>query len=99
MEIFNYLVFVILPIFGLGLQAALLPVLFFLKSRGWLQNYAFAIAGAIVGIGFGYGFANLGSALDYAALVIASVSLFGAFCGLGWWYLLVKRLDANVDSS
>ena len=56
MEIFNYFVFVILPVFILGFQALLLPALFFLKSRDWLQSYAFALGGAIVGIGFGYAF-------------------------------------------
>jgi len=99
MDIFNYLVFVILPIFILGFQALLLPVLFFLKSRAWLQHYAFTVSGAITGIGFGYVFANVSGLQGSMALVIASVSLFGALSGSIWWYPLVKRLETDIDSS
>jgi hypothetical protein len=99
MDIFNYFVFVIVPVFGLGFQALLLPVLFFLKARSWLRSYAFAIAGCVVGIGFGYGFADVGGAQEALAAVIGSVALFGAVSGLCWWYVLVKRLEPDVDPS
>jgi hypothetical protein len=99
MDIFNYLVFVILPIFVLGFQALLLPVLFFLKSRNWLQSYAFMTSGGIVGFGFGYVYANLSGLKASIVLVMLSVSAFGALSGLFWWYLLVKRLEADGDSS
>ena len=97
MEIFNYLVFVILPIFVLGFQAVLLPVLFFLKSRSWLQSYAFAAGGGIAGTGYGYVYANLSGLQEFMAVVLLSVSLFGALSGWGWWYLLVKRIDPDGD--
>ena len=100
MEIFNYFAFVIVPIFLLGFQALLLPVFFFLKSRNWLQNYAFAVAGALTGIGFGYVFAAVsGLQQSAAALAMASVCAFGALSGLFWWYLLVKRLENDGDVS
>jgi len=99
MEIFNYFVFVILPIFGLGFQALLLPILFFLKSRNWLQTYAFVASGAVTGIGFGYLFAGVGGAQQYAAVVILAVSAFGALSGLFWWYQLVKRFADEADQS
>jgi hypothetical protein len=99
MEIFNYFVFVILPVFGLGFQALLLPILFFLKSRNWLRSYSFAASGAIAGIGFGYLFAGLGGAQQYATHVALAVSGFGALSGLFWWYLLVKRFEGETDHS
>ena len=95
MEIFNYLIFVILPIFILGFQAVLLPILFFLKARNWLQSYAFAIGGAIAGAGFGYVYAYLSGLQQSLALVMLSVGIFGACSGLFWWYLLVKRAEPN----
>ena len=95
MEIFNYLVFVILPIFILGFQAVLLPILFILKARNWLQSYAFAIGGAIAGTGFGYVYAYLSGLQQYLAIVLLSVGIFGALSGLFWWYLLVKRAEAD----
>ena len=76
-----------------------MPALFFLKSRDWLQSYAFALGGAIVGIGFGYVYANLSALQGSMALVILAVSLFGALSGLFWWYLLVKRGETDGDSS
>ena len=99
MDIFNYFVFWILPIFILGFQALLLPVLFFLKSRTWLQNYAFMISGAIVGLGFGYVYANLAALQAYMVLVMLAICSFGALSGLFWWYLLVKRSETDAGHS
>ena len=99
MAAFNYIVFVILPIFVLGFQALLLPALFFLKSRNRLDSRAFAFAGGIIGVGFGYVFATVSGLQAFMALVILSVSLFGTLSGWCWWYLLVKRLSGEVDGS
>jgi hypothetical protein len=98
MEIFNYTVLVILPIFMLGFQALLLPVLFFLKSRAWLAHWAFAAGGAVIGIGFGYVFANVSGLGGSLAVAIAAVTLFGALSGWIWWYPLVKRLGSDTSS-
>jgi len=91
MELFNYFVFVIMPIFILGFQALLLPILFFLKARNWLQGRAFLLSGAIAGTAFGYLFAHVGGAQQYLALVVVVVGLFGALSASFWWYVLVKR--------
>ncbi len=96
MEIFNYLVFVILPIFILGFQALLLPVLFFLKSRAWLAHYSFTVGGAVTGVGFGYVFANVSGLDGSMAVAILAVTLFGAVSGWVWWYPLVKRLGSDT---
>lgn len=98
MEIFNYIVLVLLPIFMLGFQAVLLPVLFFLKSRAWLAHYAFTVSGAVTGIGFGYLFANVSGMGGSLAVVILGVTLFGALSGAVWWYPLVGRLGSDTQN-
>ena len=90
-----YFVFVIVPVFLLAFQALLLPVFFLLKSRGWLGLPAFCIAGAIVGVGFGYVFAQF-SDPDTVAAACAAIAAFGALSAAGWWYLLVKREGAET---
>ena len=90
MDALYYFVFVIVPVFLLGFQAVLLPVFFFLKGRGWLQLPAFCTAGALVGVVFGYLFAQF-SGPDAVAAACAAVAAFGALSAAGWWYLLVKR--------
>jgi hypothetical protein len=85
-----YFIFVIVPIFFLGFQAALLPAFFFLKGRGWLSLQAFAVAGVLVGAGFGYVFAQL-SGVHTPLLACLAVAVFGAISAAGWWFVLVKR--------
>lgn len=92
----NHFVFVLLPIFGLGFQAVLLPVFFFLKARGWLSLLAFTVAGALTGSAFGYVFAGFtGTQSTFVACL--GVATFGVISASGWWYLLVKREPDQVD--
>jgi len=90
--------FVLVPIFGLGLQAVLLPVFFFLKGRNWLSPLAFTVAGAIVGTGYGYLFAQFTGA-QTALIACLAVAIFGALSAAGWWYLLVKREGVDRDAA
>lgn len=89
-----YFVFVIVPVFLLAFQALLLPVFFFLKGRRWLSLRAFATGGGLMGIGFGYLFAQF-SGTQSALATCVSVGVFGLISGGGWWYLLVKRESAT----
>ena len=91
----NQFVFVLLPIFGLGFQAVLLPVFFFLKGRGWLSPQAFTVAGAIAGTAYGYVFAGFTGAPS-TLVACLGIAIFGALSATGWWYLLVKR-EADQD--
>ena len=93
-----YLVFVLVPVFLLAFQALLLPVLFFLKGRGWLGLNAFAAAGVVVGAVFGYLFGGISGA-ETVWVPSGSVAVFGALSGAGWWYLLVKREGARLENS
>ena len=86
----NHFVFVLLPIFGLGFQAVLLPVFFFLKARSWLSLLAFSVAGALTGTVYGYVFAGFTSTQS-TLVACLGVAIFGALSATGWWYLLVKR--------
>lgn len=91
MAAFNYVVFVLLPIFAVLFQGLLLAVLFFLKRRGWLRAQTFAVAGALAGLGFGYLYAVVSGSEAHLLAVIVGSGVFGLLSGLFWWYLLVKR--------
>jgi len=92
----NHFVFVLLPVFGLGFQAILLPVFFFLKARDSLSLLAFASAGALTGTGYGYVFAQFTGAQSQLVACLG-VAAFGVVSAGGWWYLLVKREDTEGD--
>ena len=97
-DVIEYFVFVIVPVFLMGFQAVLLAVLFFLKARQWLSPAAFCAAGATAGAGYGYVFAGFSSPESILTACLA-VAAFGVASGAMWWYLLVKREGARHGRS
>tara|TARA_A100001037_G_scaffold296073_1_gene316069 strand:+ start:1600 stop:1887 length:288 start_codon:yes stop_codon:yes gene_type:complete len=90
-EIFYYIVFVIVPIFIIGFQAILLPVFFLLKAWGLTSRRAFICGGIVTGVGFGYVYAKLSSIASpwMACLVVA---VFGAASAAFWFRALGRPI-------